>query len=245
MSDNIEINHDNKIRFNFFIDALADNFGWYFHGFDVPKKLLKHSGHLAKKSRLSLRTYLLRRKAKKFFEESDAYFQEDIKKMYSFLEQKKELIEKAYSYIPSFTKENWPYKKLTVVVLPMNSAISNNAGIICVGIRPPEQIANPQISHIIHEMIHLNIKENSETFLTSEDPLQIDAEELYVALVTQKICDYMKNENFQKNKLPHSLKKYDAHKNELLNINIGEWTNTEQSLHHITNILKKTPTSGV
>ncbi len=244
MSDSIEITKDKNIRLNFFVDALASGFGWYFHGFGLPKKLLENSKYLNDKNKFSLKSYLLRRKAKKFFDESDEYFQKDIEKMYGFLEEKSELIKKAYSYIPFFTKDNWPYKKLKIIVLPMNSAISDNTGIICLGIRPPEQINNPQISHAIHEMIHLNIKESSESFLSSGDPLQIDAEELCVALITQKICDYMKIENFQKNRLPYSLKKYDVHKNELLNININELINIEQSLHQITNILKKIPVLG-
>lgn len=244
MSDFIEITKDKNIRLNFFIDTLASNFGWYFHGFGLPKKLLENSKYLNNKNKFSLKYFLLKRQAKKIFGESDTYFQNDINKMYEFLEKEKELIEKAYSYIPFFTKENWPYKKLKIIVLPMNSSISSNDGVICLGIRPPEQIDHPQISHAIHEMIHLNIQESSESFLNSEDEFQIDAEELYATLLTQKICDYMKIENFKKNKLPHSLDKYIGQKNELLGINIDTWENTEEALHSISNILKKTPKSG-
>lgn len=244
MSDFIEITKDKNIRLTFFIDALASNFGWYFHGFGLPKKILENSKYLNNKNKFSLKSYLLRRKANKFFYESDKYFQKDIEKMYGFLEDKKGLIEKAYSYVPFFTKDNWPHKKLKIIVLPMNSAISSNDGIICLGIRPPEQINNPQISHIIHEMIHINIQENSESFINSEDEFQIDAEELYATLLTQKICDYMKIENFKKNELPHSLKKYINQKNELLSIDTSTYANTEKALHSISNALKKVPLSG-
>lgn len=244
MSNSIEISRDNKIRFDFFIGALTNDFGWYFDGFGLPTSLLKHNNCLLKKSKFSLRALLLKRQAKRFFDESDEHFQNDIEKMYGFLEDKKGLIEKAYSYVPFFTKDNWSHKKLKVIVLPMNSSISSNDGVICLGIRPPEQIDHPQISHAIHEMIHLNIQESSESFLNSEDEFQIDAEELYATLLTQKICDYMKIENFKKNKLPHSLDKYIGQKNELLGINIDTWENTEEALHSISNILKKTPKSG-
>jgi hypothetical protein len=166
--------------------------------------------------------------------------------MYGFLEEKKELIEKIYSYIPFFTKENWPFKKLTILVLPANSGMSNSDGEICVGIRPPELMTELKISLIIHEMLHLNLKNVSWEFLRSRDVFEIDAEELYVFLKTKEVCRYIKldvNRDFRE---LIQFDKYEISKpqeTEMLN-KFEKFDDPEEAMTYFSNFLKDANKKG-
>jgi hypothetical protein len=121
----------------------------------------------------------------------------DINKIYNWLNKNKNEINKIATKIPGYTKNDWKHK--TINIYPVIAKWGGeNSGSIYIGTRPFSFLNNPELSLIIHELIHANNPKNDLKELQKRLEHFDLAQELATITLTRKI---QKDLNISKNNL--------------------------------------------
>jgi hypothetical protein len=121
----------------------------------------------------------------------------DINKIYNWLNENENEINKIAKKIPEYTKNNWKYKIINIYPVIAKWG-GENSGNIYIGTRPFSFLDDPKLSLIIHELIHANTPKNYfEELERSLENFDL-AQELATIILTRKI---QKDLNISKNNL--------------------------------------------